>query len=167
VTLIVIGLGANLGDPATAFAAALQSLAGIGTIAGVSRLYSTRPEGPEQPHYTNAAALLEWPTGSQKLLEACKTLERSAGRDRSFERRWGPRALDLDLLIARSLVFRSPAITLPHPRFHLRAFALAPAAELVPDWVHPVVGRTIGELAAEVRAADPDALLSSEPFPVR
>ena len=66
----------------------------------------------------------------------------------------------------RDLVWRGPELELPHPRFHQRAFALVPAAELVPDWVHPLVGRTIGDLAEEVLRDDPDALISSEPFPV-
>ena len=71
-------------------------------------------------------------------------------------------SLDLDLLVARDLVWRGPELEIPHPRLHERAFALVPAAEIVPDWVHPVIGRTIGELAEEAQSADPEALLSSE-----
>ncbi len=100
------------------------------------------------------------------MLRACRELEVAAGRDRSTEQRWGPRVLDLDLLMVRDLVWRGPELELPHPGFHRRAFALVPAAELVPDWVHPLVGRTIGDLAEEALRDDPGALISSEPFPV-
>jgi 2-amino-4-hydroxy-6-hydroxymethyldihydropteridine diphosphokinase len=162
---VVIGLGANLGDPPAAFAAALAGLGRIGEVVSVSRLWRTRPVGPGQPDYCNAAVLLDWPGDPTALLGACRELEATAGRNRAGELRWGPRVLDLDLLVARDLVWRGPELEVPHPRFHERAFALVPAAELVPDWVHPMLGRTIAELADEVRAAEPSALLSSEPFP--
>ena len=162
---VVVGLGANLCDPAVAFTTGLNDLASIGDVVAVSRLWRTRPLGPDQPDYCNAAALVGWGSDLMALLRACRKLEVAAGRDRETEQRWGPRVLDLDLLMARNLVWRSPELVLPHPRFHKRAFALVPAAELVPDWVHPIVGRTIGELAEEIQAADPDALISSEPFP--
>ena len=162
---VVIGLGANLGDPAAAFTTGLNDIASIGDIVAVSRLWRTRPLGPDQPDYCNAAALIGWPVDLPTLLQACRNFEVAAGRDRDTEQRWGPRVLDLDLLIARNLIWRSPELLLPHPRFHERAFALVPAAELVPDWVHPIVGRTIAELAEEVLSADPKALISSEPFP--
>ena len=161
---VVVGLGANLGDPAAAFTTALEGLTSVGDIVSVSRLWHTRPFGPEQPDYLNAAALVGWGSDLTALLRACRELEVAAGRNRETEERWGPRVLDLDLLITRDLVWRSSTLVLPHPRFHERAFALVPAAELVPGWVHPIVGRTISELAEEVRSADPDALISSEPF---
>ena len=162
---VMVGLGANLGDPAAAFTTALDGLASAGKIVSVSHLWRTRALGPDQSAYWNAAALVDWPSDLPTLLQACHKLEAAAGRDRDTEQRWGPRVLDLDLLMARDLIWRSPELVLPHPRFHERAFALVPAAELVPGWVHPIVGRTIAELAEEVRSADPDALISSEPFP--
>jgi len=161
----LIGLGANLGDPARAFATAIAGFASSGEVVSVSRLWRTRPLGPDQPDYRNAAVLVRWKGRPAALLDACRDLEIAAGRDRSNEQRWGPRVLDLDLLMARDLIWRGPELELPHPRFHQRAFALAPSAELVPDWVHPLVGRTIGELAEEVLRDDPAALISSEPFP--
>jgi len=160
----IIGLGANLGDPARAFATAIADLASSGEVVCVSRLWRTRPLGPDQPGYRNAAVLIRWNGAPGALLRACRELEGAAGRDRTTEQRWGPRVLDLDLLMARDLVWRGPELELPHPRFHQRAFALVPAAELVPEWVHPLVGRTIGDLAEEVLRDDPEALISSEPF---
>jgi len=162
---IVVGLGANLGDPAAAFAAALDRLAVHGCVLAVSRLWRTRPVGPSQSDYLNAAALIRWPADPRRLLDVCGDLERAAGRNRRDEQRWGPRALDLDLLVARDLVTRGPRLELPHPHLHERAFALAPAAELVPDWRHPLLGRSLAELAADAVAADPTALIWAEPFP--
>ncbi len=164
---VVIGFGANLGDPPASFAAALDGLGRLGEVVSVSRLWRTRPVGPDQPDFCNAAALLDWPGGPTTLIQACRELEVAAGRVKAGELRWGPRALDLDLLLVRDLVWRSPELEIPHPRLHQRAFALVPAAELVPEWVHPAIGRTIAELAEEVQAADSSALISSEPFPPR
>ncbi len=162
---VTVGLGANVGDPAAAFSTALTTLASLGDIVAVSRLWQTRPLGPEQPDYCNAAVLIGWNNDAMSLLRTCHQLEVAAGRDRDTEQRWGPRVLDLDLLAARDLIWRGPELEIPHPRLHERAFALVPAAEIVGDWVHPIFGKTIGELAEEVRAADPGALISSEPFP--
>ncbi len=161
---VVIGFGANLGDPPASFADALEGLGRIGEVVSVSRVWRTRAVGPDQPDYCNAAALIDWPGGPTNLLRACLGLEASAGRNRDAEDRWGPRILDLDLLIVRDLVWRSPELELPHPRFHERAFALVPAAEVAPDWLHPTTGRTIAELADRAQAANPNALISSEPF---
>lgn len=163
---VLIGLGANLGDLEVAFTTALDEFAATGTVVSVSRMWRTRPLGPEQPDYRNAAALIGWNRSFSVLLEICHDLETAAGRDRSTEEHWGPRVLDLDLLMARDLVWRGAELELPHPRFHQRAFALVPAAEIAPGWIHPLVGRTIGNLADEVLRDDPDALISSESFPI-
>jgi 2-amino-4-hydroxy-6-hydroxymethyldihydropteridine diphosphokinase len=156
---ILIGLGGNLGEPEAAFARALEELAGRGRVKAVSRLWRTCPVGPSQPDFLNAAVLIDWPAGPRTLLERCRELEIAAGRDRAHEERWGPRILDLDLLLAASAVCRGPDLDLPHPRFHQRRFALEPAAELVPEWVHPILGITIDELAEKTRHLEPDAIL--------
>lgn len=163
---VVVGLGANLGEPASSFATALKRLAGKATLVGSSRLWRTRPVGPDQPDYTNAAIRLLWPGHPRELLDFCLEIEEAVGRNRETEDRWGPRVLDLDLLLARDLVWRSPSLELPHPRFHERAFALVPAAEIAPEWIHPTTGQTLSDLADTARATEPDALISSEPFPI-
>jgi 2-amino-4-hydroxy-6-hydroxymethyldihydropteridine diphosphokinase len=151
---ILIGLGGNLGERKSAFSRALEALAVDGRVVTVSRLWRTRPVGP----------LIEWPAGPRSLLDRCRELEMAAGRDRAQEERWGPRTLDLDLLIADSAVCRGPGLELPHPRFHLRRFALEPAAEVAPRWIHPLIGLTIGALAEKARQREPDAILGVSDF---
>jgi 2-amino-4-hydroxy-6-hydroxymethyldihydropteridine diphosphokinase len=156
---ILIGLGANLGNPPETFQTALAMLGESRRIAAVSSLYRTRPEGPPQQEFHNMAALLEVSDDPAALLAECQRLEAVVGRDRSREPRWGPRVLDVDLLIALGVVRRGPELVLPHPLFAERAFALVPAAELVPSWIHPLVGRSIGELALAAEEREPEAIL--------
>jgi len=161
---VVLGLGGNLGKPEAAFAQALEALAGMGRVAAVSRLWRSRPIGPSQPDFLNAAALLDWPAGPRSLLDRCLELEAVAGRDRAQEERWGPRPLDLDLLLAEAVVCRGPTLDLPHPRFHNRRFALEPAFEVAPEWTHPILGCTVTELVHEARGRDPEAIISTMLF---
>ena len=161
---VVLGLGGNLGKPEVAFVQALEALAGVGRVTAVSRLWRTRPIGPSQSDFLNAAALIDWPAGPRSLLDRCRELEAVAGRDRAQEEPWGPRTLDLDLLLATSAVCRGPILELPHPRLHERRFALGPAAEVAPNWVHPLLGRTIEDLAIAARVREPDAILDVTSF---
>jgi len=161
---MVLGLGGNLGDSRKAFTDCLAALAAEGRVIAVSRLWRTRPVGPPQPDYLNAAALVAWPAGPRALLGRCLELETAAGRDHSAEARWGPRVLDIDLLLAESVVCRGPMLALPHPRLHQRRFALEPAAEVVPDWPHPLHGRTILDLTEEAREREPDAIVEVVSF---
>ena len=156
---VLLGLGSNLGESQSAFSRCLERLAAEGRIVSTSRLWRTRAVGPSQPDFLNAAVVIEWPMGPRSLLDRCRELEVAAGRDRPQEERWGPRTLDLDLLIAASAVCRGPALELPHPRLHQRRFALEPAAEVAPDWVHPLLGLTIEALAEQSRQNEPDAIL--------
>lgn len=161
---VALGLGSNVGDGRRAFSDCLAALAAEGQVHALSRVWRTRPVGPPQPDFLNAAALIDWPAGPRSLLYRCRELEVLAGRDRAREERWGPRILDLDLLIARSAVCRGPDLDLPHPRLHERCFALEPAAELVPDWVHPLLGLTIEVLTEEARRREPDAIIEVMSF---
>lgn len=156
---VLIGLGANLGEPRSAFRHAIEGFGAAARVEAVSRSWRTRAVGPEQPDFLNAAVLIDWPGSPRHLLVRCRHLESDAGRNRSREQRWGPRTLDLDLLLADTVVCRGPTLTMPHPRFHERRFALEPAAEVAPDWHHPLYGQTICELAAVQRGRDPDAVL--------
>jgi len=149
---LLIGLGGNTGDVAAAFARAAAALAACSRLLGSSGLWRSAALGPAQPDFLNAAVLLEIDVHPHDVFVVCRRLEQAAGRQREVETRWGPRPLDLDLLAAEDLVIESPALTLPHPRFAARRFALLPAAELAPRWVHPRAHRTLAELAAALDA---------------
>lgn len=161
---VVLGLGGNLGDPVAAFRAALAGIGARGRVAAVSRVWRTRPVGPDQPDFFNAAAVITWPTAPLDLFKECRRLESKAGRDRANEERWGPRVLDLDLLLGEGFLCFGPDLEVPHPRFHERRFALEPAAEVAPEWTHPLLGRSVAELAAKARGLDPDAVLEVSDF---
>lgn len=162
--LLLIGLGGNLGDVSRAFAGAARALAGRFRCLGRSGLWRTAPHGPPQGDYLNAALLLSIEVHPLQVLAFCQHLEAAAGRTRALEPRWGPRPLDLDLLVVPGLVLESPALTLPHPRLAVRRFVLAPGTELAPDWVHPRLHCTLAALAAQpVTLAQPCELVG--PFP--
>jgi 2-amino-4-hydroxy-6-hydroxymethyldihydropteridine diphosphokinase len=155
---VVLGLGGNIGDPPAAFEEACARLAERHRVVALSSLYRSRPVGPAQPEFFNRAVLLDAARHPAGLLEECQLLETGAGRDRATEPRWGPRPLDIDLLLVRGVVRRGPRLRLPHPRLAERAFALVPAAEIVPDWIHPLIGASIARLADAALAADPGAV---------
>jgi 2-amino-4-hydroxy-6-hydroxymethyldihydropteridine diphosphokinase len=161
---ILIGLGGNLGKPDEAFVRALEGLAGGGRVVATSRLWRTRPIGPSQPDFLNAAAVIEWPAEPRSLLDRCREIETAAGRDREREERWGPRVLDIDLLLAAAVVCRGTELEIPHPRLHHRPFALEPAAEVAPIWIHPLLGLTIQTLAEQAREREQDAILGVVDF---
>ena len=139
-----IGLGGNLGEVSRAFDSALEALAATPGLAVLARsaLYRTPAWGVlEQPSFLNAAVALESRLGPIELLDRLMAVERQHGRDRTRERRWGPRRLDLDLLAIEGVVLQHPRLLLPHPRAHERAFVLVPWAEIAPDFLLPGHGR--------------------------
>ena len=145
---LVLGLGGNLGDLPANFARAAIFLTSELRVLARSGIWRSAPLGPAQPDYFNAALLVESDAHPLAVLALAQRCEANAGRDRAHEERWGPRPLDIDLLVAPGLVVESPLLTLPHPRLSERRFALAPAAELAPEWLHPRHWRTLAELAA-------------------
>lgn len=148
-----IGLGANLGDPVAALRAAFDALARLPAthLLAASRLYRTPAWGRiDQPDYVNAAALLDTALDPQRLLVALLDIERRAGRVRDGHR-WGPRTLDLDLLLYGDRVIDLPGLCVPHPHLHERAFALVPLAEIAADAPFPGHG-SVGDA---LRAVDP------------
>ena len=137
-----IGLGSNLDDPRAQLDRAVLALSRAGGIelAGVSSYYRSAPWGePAQPDFINAVARVETMLTPEALLAVLQGIEAQAGRRR--ERRWGPRALDLDLLLHEGELRDTPLLQLPHPRMHERGFVLVPLLELAPEVVVPGLGR--------------------------
>jgi 2-amino-4-hydroxy-6-hydroxymethyldihydropteridine diphosphokinase len=156
-TLALIGLGSNLGDRKAQLDAAVAALAaarGI-VVQAVSGYHETAPVGgPEcQGDYLNAAAAVETTLEPLELLHVLQEIERRAGRVRTV--RWGPRTLDLDLLLFGDRVIESDELQVPHPRMAERLFVLAPLAEIAPGAVDPVTGQTIADLLAACQAGGP------------
>lgn len=155
-----VGLGSNLDDPPLQLARAFEALAALPDTRLVlrSRLYRSRPLGPiDQPDFVNAAAGLLTRLPCRGLLESLKTLETRLGRQRPVER-WGPRRIDLDLLVYGSVRLDEPGLTVPHPGIAERAFVLAPLAEFAPDLRVPGLGLVRDLLAA----ADTSGLIGVE-----
>lgn len=135
-----VGLGGNLGDPVATLQHAIRELDGLPStrLLRASRLYRSPAWGvQEQPDFINGVALLETTLDARTLLEAMLQVERTYGRDREAETRWGPRTLDLDLLLYGNEVIEQPGLRVPHPHLHERAFALLPLSEIAPEAMIP------------------------------
>jgi 2-amino-4-hydroxy-6-hydroxymethyldihydropteridine diphosphokinase len=149
VTRAYVGLGSNLGrrEETLREAVGILGRAPDVDVVGVSELRETEPVGPiAQPMFLNGVVALETTLSARELLELLLDVERSLGRIR--EERWGPRVVDLDLLLYGDDVVDEPGIEVPHPRLHERRFALEPLAELDPDLELPGHGRVSDLLAA-------------------
>jgi 2-amino-4-hydroxy-6-hydroxymethyldihydropteridine diphosphokinase len=143
VTRAYVGVGANLGEREETIRAALAALPGV---VGVSELRETEPVGVvDQPRFLNGAAALETELSARELLHALLEVERSLGRERG--ERWGPRTIDLDLLLHGDATIDEPGLTVPHPRLHERRFVLEPLLDLDPELEIPGRGRVSDLLA--------------------
>jgi 2-amino-4-hydroxy-6-hydroxymethyldihydropteridine diphosphokinase len=146
-----VALGGNLGVVADTFAAALAEIGALpGTrVAARSSLYRNPPLGDvPQPDYLNAVAAIDTTLAPADLLQALLAIERRHGRTRDAAAPWGPRTLDLDLVLHGELVLDAPGLRVPHPRLHERAFVLLPLAEIAPDAHVPGLGPVRALLAA-------------------
>ena len=149
-----IALGSNIGDSLRTLEAAIETLAqtpGI-SLSAKSSWYKTKPVGPPQPDYLNGCAILQVEMNPQMLLETLLQIEQQFGRIR--QERWGPRLLDLDLLLYDGLVLDTPNLQIPHPRMKERAFVLVPLTEIAPDWVEPISGSAIKDLVTKVDCSE-------------
>ena len=158
--LAAIALGSNLashwGDREANLREAVKRVEPLGAVRAVSSFYDTEPVGfTEQPDFLNAAMLLETELEPVELMRALLAIERAMGRDRTAVAAKGPRVIDLDLLLMDDVVLASARgrndqteLTLPHPAMAQRRFVLEPLAEIAPNFVDPVSGRTVAELLA-------------------
>ena len=146
----LIAFGSNVGNRLDYCdrAVMLLSLLPGSQVTAVSGLYETEPVAdvcdPGAGWFLNGVVRLDTEIAPHKLLEVCREIERSLGRD--MEHRAGPRTLDLDLLAYDQHVIDQPGLIVPHPRLHQRRFVLAPLADVAPEWQHPTIGRTVTEL---------------------
>ena len=146
---VYLSLGSNLGDRAEHLRRALEAVAALPDtrLVAQSSLHETAPWGvTDQPSFLNLAAEIGTALGPLELLNAVKAIELRLGRTQGPQ--WGPRVIDIDIVLWQDKVMETDALTLPHPRFRDRAFVLLPLREIAPDAVDPVTGRTVAELAA-------------------
>lgn len=144
-----LALGSNLGDRRSHIESGLAAIARLPhtRVLRISQLLETDPVGPiPQPRYLNAAALIETSLTARSLLAQLLEVERDCGRSRAQEQRWGPRTLDLDLILYGDEVINEPGLSVPHPRMHERLFVLAPAAEVAGDMPVPTMNATVKQL---------------------
>ena len=159
---VFVGVGSNEGDRLALISQAVKTLALVPQIQIVQMAVITETEpvgGPPQGPYLNTVVEVETTLTPQVLLERLQEIERVFGRSASAER-WSPRTMDLDLLSYEDRIVQDAQLTLPHPRLHERRFVLEPLAQLAPDWVHPVLRKTVRELLA---ALPPSAARSQRP----
>ncbi|MGY2209963.1 2-amino-4-hydroxy-6-hydroxymethyldihydropteridine diphosphokinase [Pseudomonas pergaminensis] len=145
---IYVGMGSNLAAPEQQLRSALDALAQLPgtTVAGVSTFYQSDSLLPGQSRYTNAVAALDSHLAPLELLDALQAIENDQGRERL--ERWGPRTLDLDILLFGDRLIDEPRLKVPHYQMHLRAFVLYPLAELAPASLTLPDGQTLDDLLA-------------------
>jgi 2-amino-4-hydroxy-6-hydroxymethyldihydropteridine diphosphokinase len=156
---VYLSLGGNLGDPARSMGAALRMLDADESmrVVVVSSLYRTPPWGKlDQPDFLNAAAEISTVLAPHALLDLCLDVERRLKRVR--EERWGPRLIDIDILVFGDRIIHETGLEVPHPRMLERAFVLAPLAEIAPDLT--VDGRSVVERLAALDSAGIERLPS-------
>jgi 2-amino-4-hydroxy-6-hydroxymethyldihydropteridine diphosphokinase len=142
---VYLALGTNLGDRIENLQAAVHALAPEVIVSAESKIYETSPWGYEdQPAFLNMAIRAETDLEPDSLLKYLKALEARLGRTQSFH--WGPRVIDIDILFYDGLVIDSPAVVIPHPHLQERGFVLVPLSDIAPDFIHPVLKKTIKEL---------------------
>jgi 2-amino-4-hydroxy-6-hydroxymethyldihydropteridine diphosphokinase len=142
---VLLGLGANVGEPVAQLARAVERLRRIVSVDAISSVYRTEPVGyHDQPDFFNLVVRGRATLPPHDLLDRILGVEREMGRERTF--RNAPRLIDIDLLAYGDLILDSPSLVLPHPGIPGRGFVLHPLAEVAPEWVHPALRQTAREL---------------------
>lgn len=148
-----LSLGSNLGDRLRLIQEAVAALTvEAGPVTALSSLYETEPWGFSSPHrFLNVALTLETTLSPETLLAVTQHIERDLGRThKSVDGRYADRTIDIDLLFVGDAVLDTPALTLPHPRLHLRRFVLEPLCEIAPALLHPLLRKSVSQLLAEL-----------------
>ena len=148
-----LSLGSNLGDHLRLIQEAVAALTvEAGPVTALSSLYETEPWGFSSPHrFLNVALALETTLSPETLLAVTQRIERDLGRThKSVDGRYADRTIDIDLLFVGDAVLDTPALTLPHPRLHLRRFVLEPLCEIAPALLHPLLRKSVSQLLAEL-----------------
>lgn len=150
---VYIGLGSNMGQRIRNLEQAIKRLAACTGVFLIERspYYETEPQGgPPQPRYINAALGIKTNLSPHELLAKTQEIENSMGRIR--KQRWGPRTVDIDILLYDDLIIQEEALKIPHPSMHLRQFVLEPLCDIAPRAIHPVLGKTASELLESLKA---------------
>ena len=156
----VLSLGSNLGNREGNLRAALQRLAAAVRVTSVSSVYESEPVGvTDQPAFLNLVVVAQANQSPGDLLSVVKEIERAVGRVPTF--RWGPRVVDVDILVYGDQIIDLPNLVIPHAEMTNRAFVLVPLAEIRPGLLHPTLGRTVEDLLAEVPGRDTVRLYQS------
>ena len=157
-TSAYLALGSNLGDRLEHLREAVRLLGTAGGVEVVrsSRIYETEPVGPPQPAYLNAVIAVDTTLAPRELLDACRGVEDALGRVRG--ERWGPRTIDVDILVYDERTVDEPDLVIPHPRMHERGFVLVPLGELDADAMLP------GGRRLSTHRLSPDAVFGVRPF---
>ena len=148
-TITYIGIGSNMGDKKGMCLRAFDLLEQAGRVVKHSSLYRTQPLGyTEQEDFINAVAAVDTALAPAEVLKICLSIENKMGRERKVL--WGPRTLDLDILLYGTEIINQPDLIVPHPFLSSRRFALAPLAEIAPEALHPVLRKNVAQLLAEL-----------------
>lgn len=156
---VYIGMGSNLGQREENLLDALRSLGRIDAamVTRRSSIFETAAVGPPQPPYLNAVVELECALSPRRLLAILKEIERELGRLPGLGKRWGPRVIDLDILLWGERVVADADLQIPHLELHKRRFVLEPLAELASEAAHPLTGKRVGEMLRAIKSLPADA----------